>query len=95
MPSWGVWEVGKKNFLQKAGSVKYKAHCMQAPPHTPQQIKVHSGSHASNSYINWDAKISNKLKNGTKKTPFTYKWHWIVGKNYHIPKVVELIFKGS
>ena len=45
---------------------------MQAPPHAPQQIKVGSWSHDSNSYINWDAKICNKLKNGKKQTPFTW-----------------------
>ena len=67
MPSWGVWEVDKtKISCKEAGSVKYKAYWMQAPLHTSQHIKVHSGSHASNSYINWDAKTSNKLKNGKK-----------------------------
>ena len=69
MPSWGVWEIGKtKLSCKEAGSVQYKAHHMWAPPHTQQQIKVHSWLCTSNSYINakWDAKICNELKNGKK-----------------------------
>ena len=60
MPSWGVWDVAK------AGSVQHEGHCVWAPPHAPQQVKVRSWSPASNSYINWDSKIWNKLKNGKK-----------------------------
>ena len=52
MPSLGVWEVGKTRLsCKEAGSVQYKAQCRL---------------HASNSDINWDAKISNKLKNDKK-----------------------------
>ena len=51
---------------KEAGSVQYKAHHMRAPPHAPQQIKMSSWSCASNSYIKWDAKICNELKNGKK-----------------------------
>lgn len=56
MPSCGVLEIDKtKISCKQADSVQYKAHCVQAPPHAPQKIKVHSWSHASNSYIHWDA----------------------------------------
>ena len=67
MSSWGVWEVGKTKISCKEDSfVQYKAHHVQALPHTPQRIKVRSWSCVANSYINWDAKIYNKLKNGKK-----------------------------
>ena len=67
MPFWGVWEVGKtKISCKEAGSVQYKAHRARAPPHAYQLIKVRSWSRVSISYINWQAKIRNKLKNGKK-----------------------------
>ena len=40
IPSYGVWEVGKRKIsCKEAGSVQYKAHRTWAPPHAPQQIR--------------------------------------------------------
>ena len=60
-------KVGKtKISCKEAGSVQYKAHRARATPHAYQLIKVRSWSRVSISYINWQAKIRNKLKNGKK-----------------------------